>query len=267
MHKNRTAGFAIPVVFLLALAPVARATDAEYVGQLGTPNLRVEGVSAPSGTVLVSPSLVASAGDPGLVYLSNGRSLALAPDTEVSLEAMDKQAVQVAVNSGAAAYRTSAGEVLRVEAAGSVVLDQEGQIGTGMEVDARVATLAAAAAGGDELLTVDSVDAIDAGERVLLRSPDGAIQEIHCIDSLDPAGPTVDLSGELGVPFPAGTLLIQGDEVRAAIEAGEAVDVCAIIAGPREALGKALGSVVYGLVIGKLLGGDEEVSPSRPGAR
>lgn len=170
----------------LALAPAlilpGPALAAEVLGQVASSGLRVEGVSAPSGTTLISPILLATDAEPGLVYLSNGRTLAIGPHTEVSLasvsgpqpglvDTVDRldeldqvqpiDRVKVAVHRGLVAYRGDDGEIVSVGRADAVYLDQEQVIGEGRRIAGLVAVLTATAAAGDSALRVDSTDRVD----------------------------------------------------------------------------------------------------------
>lgn len=259
---------------LLCLVLPGVAVAADILGQVASPGIRVEGVSTPVGATLMSPSLVATTAGPGLVYLSNGRTLAIGPRTEVSLAAVSDAEVEVAVHVGEVAYRAHDGEVMTVGRSGSFVLEQEEVIGEGRRVVGLVAVLTAAAAAGESVLQVDAADRLDPDLKVLVRTADGAIQEVHCIESVSVAEFEVELQEALAVGFPTGGHLIQGSEVQEAVDRGDAEDWCELPAAgwsAQKKLAVAAASVLGAFAVvdfaegaDRPVGEAEEVSKRRP---
>lgn len=240
------------------------ASAAEILGQVASSGMRVEGLSAPSGATLMSPSLLATGDDPGIVYLSNGRTLAIGPRTEVSLAAKSAAEVEVAVHVGEVAFRGADGAVRTVGSAGAFVLDQEEVIGEGRRVTGLVGVLTASALAGDTLLQVDRTDGIDVSQKVLIRTPDGAVQEVHCIDTANQEAKEVELKEPLSVNYPQGAQLIQGAPVQQALESGEAEDLCGLPAAAWSSQKKlAVGAAAVLGAFALVDFGDGEDAPTR----
>ncbi len=280
---------ALPALAALALILPGAAPTAEVLGQVASSGLQVEGLSAPSGTTLVSPILVATEAEPGLVYLSSGKTLALGPHTEISLastsrsgeelgaaETHDLRQVHMAVHRGVVAYRSDDGEIVSVGRADAVYFDQEQVIGEGRRVTGLVAVLTATAAAGDSVLQVDATDRVSSDAKVLIRTADGAIQEVHCIESVDAVSLEVVLENALRAGFPAGAQLVQGAAVQEALDRGDAEDFCRATGAAGWSAAKKLavaGATVlgaYGLYDyfedddGRPVDEEEEVSKRRP---
>lgn len=220
----------IPLLVTLVAVLAGSPAGADGVmGQVASKGIKLEGLQAPSGTTISSPALLETGGTAGLVYLSNGRSLAIAPQTAVSLETLGEGGVKVAVLSGTVAFRSLEGELLAVESKGSVVLNQEGEIGEGrpiaMNQDQVVAHLMELARRGENRVDVDTVESMlqTREGRLVLRSADGEAQQLACINRIrerkaqrastarEDRWPWVSLQSELDAEFARQDMVIQGE--------------------------------------------------------
>ena len=134
-HRGSTA---IVLILLLPVWPalVAPAGAASVMGQVATGQVRVDGLSVPDGTTLISPSTVATGAEPALVYLENGQVLAMGPATSAYLETVQGTRVQATVSSGSLLVKKPTGRIMTVASNSVVLFDQEGaqQIGEGKRV-------------------------------------------------------------------------------------------------------------------------------------
>jgi hypothetical protein len=126
------------LIMLLPIWPalVAPASAASVMGQVATGQVRVDGLSVPDGTTLLSPSTVVTGSEPALVYLENGQVLAMGPASTAYLETVQGSRVQATVHSGSLLVKRPTGRIMTVASNSVVLFDQEGaqQIGEGKRV-------------------------------------------------------------------------------------------------------------------------------------
>lgn len=124
--------------FALALAALAIVSAplmaAVPVGQVVGDGATLDGVAVPSGTTLLSPSVVETADEPVILHLSNGQALTMGPESSAVLESSFDGEIRLTVDQGEVALREPSGAVTTLAANSQVVLDSQGQIGEGARV-------------------------------------------------------------------------------------------------------------------------------------
>jgi hypothetical protein len=98
---------AVSMAFLLPIQPLLAAVS---IGQTASSDLLVDGVRVPSGTTLLSPSVVETGDSPAVLHLSTGGVIAVAPQSSALL-AGDDAGVRLAVQEGRVAYTSKTGQV------------------------------------------------------------------------------------------------------------------------------------------------------------
>lgn len=136
-NRSRVVLLTLLSLALTLVGPLARQAEAVVaVGQTATPGMRVDGVAVPTGTTLLSPSLV-EAGDRGaVIHLSNGQVVALSEGASAVVEGAGNGSIQVEMQSGKMAYADMSGTVTTVASNSRVVLDPAGQVGEGERITA-----------------------------------------------------------------------------------------------------------------------------------
>lgn len=135
MHKHRilAAVLALPVLCLATGASAA--SNVEILGTTASNEVRLDGYAVPSGTTLVSPSVVASAELPALVHLRGGHAIALAAGSEALFERSATGGIRLAVKAGMMEINEPGGSLIRLAANESHLLADENQIGEGLQVE------------------------------------------------------------------------------------------------------------------------------------
>jgi len=118
----KTAALALAV----AMAPISFVSAAVVLGQTASPGTKIDGLSVPSGTTLLSPSRVETGSRGGVVHLANGRVVAMGEESAARIEATDSGEIQLSVLSGRLAFTDDAGELTTVAADKRVLFGVEG---------------------------------------------------------------------------------------------------------------------------------------------
>ncbi|MEE2777175.1 MAG: hypothetical protein VYE73_10510 [Acidobacteriota bacterium] len=118
-------------MLLLALPPLSAAS---ILGQVGTNGTSVNGHWVPSGTTLLSDSVVATAEYPAVVHLNNGQTLRLGEASRALFQVADA-GLEVHVQAGTVAFNGGAGEAITLAPKSVLVLDQQGQAQEGTRVN------------------------------------------------------------------------------------------------------------------------------------
>ena len=100
----------------------------------------VDGTRVPSGTTILGPATVVSAEGAVIIHLTNGALLALDPESEVHLEALEDGSLRVGTDSGFLTVRELNGELMTVAAGSALTVDPGGKVLRGTERDISVGT-------------------------------------------------------------------------------------------------------------------------------
>ncbi len=134
MHKL-TRSCVFTVALTLAAATAGWPAAAGQLGQTVSGDLRIDGVSVPSGTTLLSPTLVHSGAATGLLRLDDDSLLGLDAGSTAYLESTPAGGVQVAVRSGTVSVASAEGESFQLAANSRLVLDPQGQVLEGEAIE------------------------------------------------------------------------------------------------------------------------------------
>ena len=214
-YKNKLA----LVVFIFFLSPTGFAQSPgplPVLGQVISPEMRMDGLSVPSGTTLLDATLLETGSYPAVIHLDSAL-LELAKDSSAYFERLPSGDVRVSVETGSLSFR-EAGEVLTVFADAELTIPQQtGQPAAAQEKGV-VAVLVENAVTGTLTLQVDDVSRIDPSQPILVKSRDSETQEVHYIASIQ--GTTVVVRAGLTSSFQAQDLIIQGDRAAVAAAGG-----------------------------------------------
>ena len=101
--------------FTLAVAPaLSLPAVADVLGQVALNEVKVDGTLVPTGTTVLSPSLVETGTYAGTVHLTNGRTVTLAPDSTAYLKSSEKGGVELAARRGQVQIADRNGETFQV---------------------------------------------------------------------------------------------------------------------------------------------------------
>jgi hypothetical protein len=117
----------------MAAGQVASA-DVTVVGQVALNELRMDGALVPTGTTVLSPSLLETGAFSSTIHLATGQSLKLAPNSSAYLEASSRGEVAVATRSGVVEVGRPFGEPIRL-ASNTVALLAPQEPATGAAVE------------------------------------------------------------------------------------------------------------------------------------
>ena len=109
---------------------------ATVVGQLLGPGARIDGVPAPGGTTLVSPSLLETRGRAVDIRLANGVSVKMEPNSTAVVQSSAADGIWFSVKGGTALVRDSLGDRQALPERGSLRLDSSGAVEVGYTPDA-----------------------------------------------------------------------------------------------------------------------------------
>ncbi len=135
LTKSLTKSSVLMVVLTLAVATTAWTAPAGYLGQTVSSDLRIDGVSVPSGTSVLSPTLIGSGDSDGLLRLDDNSILGLEPGSAAYLESTPSGGVQVAVRSGTVSVESADGESFKLAANSRITLDPQGQVLEGETIE------------------------------------------------------------------------------------------------------------------------------------
>ena len=134
-YKGSLQYLVAPIALVMAiLIPVQPVLAAVTVGQTASADAKVDGIRVPSGTTLISPTVVESGDAGAVIHLSNGEVVAMAPQSAARVADVDGS-VQLAVQKGNVAYTDNAGAVATLSPTETMLVSQEGQIQEGARID------------------------------------------------------------------------------------------------------------------------------------
>jgi len=211
------------------------------LGQVISDSVQMDGMSVPSGTTVLSNSVLATTQDPAFIHLGKGRVIQLHRNSSAYFEKTPSEAVQVNVRSGTLSYRSAGGELVTLPPE-SLIVFQAGALPVAdpQEEGLRV-VLVERAATGEDTIQVNDASRIDPRQPILLRSPDGRTQEIHYVEAFDENN--VKLISPLENTFEVNTRIIQDPDVVQQAPAAEAAEVGAV-AGVSVGTARALARVL-----------------------
>ena len=157
--------------------PAAPAGPVTALGQIATAGARLDGVAVPSGTTLLSPSLVETGATPAILHLRNGQVLALAAESAARLEGLASGAVRVVVKAGRISMVEPSGGAMTLAENSIVALSAEGpQVeATGAEEEeVRLCELVESTPAKFQLCTIDDPDAEEC-DWELLKVPENEV--------------------------------------------------------------------------------------------
>ncbi len=211
----------------MSQVPLASPESSPVLGQVLSNTFSLDGLSLPSGSTLLTDTLLKTTTSPAVVHLSEGQTIELARNSSAYFERTEAGQIRVVVRSGLLAYRTESGEIFTVPVGGELVFSQTQGPAVSTLARGVVAVLVERANQGQTLLQVNDTQRINLQDSILIRSDDGKPQEmeVHYIESVEQSGQEhrVVVSAPLGKTFNPQSLIVQGDEVEQAIAAGAVV--------------------------------------------
>ncbi len=227
--------------------PLASPESSPVLGQVLSKTFSLDGLSLPSGSTLLTETLLKTTTSPAVVHLSEGQTIELARNSSAYFERTEAGRIRVVVRSGLLAYRTESGEIFTVPVGGELLFSQTQGLAVSTLAGGVVAVLLEEAEQGQTLLQVNDTQRINPQDSILIRSDDGNPQEmeVHYIESVEQSGEEhrVLVSAPLGKTFAPQSLIVQGGEVEQAIAAG-AVEVGTALTGRgRVGVAAAVGAV------------------------
>ncbi|MEM7585194.1 MAG: hypothetical protein AAF560_17525 [Acidobacteriota bacterium] len=103
----------------------------QILGQTSSMNLRVDGTRVPSGTTLLSPSVLETSSEPARILLHEGQVLGLDKETRAQLQLGAGGNVEIIVDGGSVATQNAAGDWVTAFANQRLVFVQAAQSGSG----------------------------------------------------------------------------------------------------------------------------------------
>lgn len=114
------------VLFGLVLTVIATApVSAGVLGQVALNDARIDGALAPTGTTVMSPSLVETGNYPSTVHLSSGRTVSLGPNSSAYLKAGSEGGIELAARRGDVRVGDPSGETFQIASNTVAFLDDE----------------------------------------------------------------------------------------------------------------------------------------------
>lgn len=169
------------------------------LGQIIASNVSVDSMQVPSGTTLLGSTLVTTSKESAFVHLSSGHSIQLHRNSKAYIEKGPADVIQVSVRSGTLSYRTADGLATAIPAS-TVVFAPEVLPTSIPEHQGIKVVLVREAQAGARTIKVNDVSQLDSQMDLLIKSPDGRMQEVHRVESFD--GDNVILMASLGNSFP-----------------------------------------------------------------
>ena len=120
-HSKMLLAAGVAALLALAAQPVA----AGVVGQVISESAVVDGVSVPSGSTLLTDSLVVTRDEPVAIRLSSGRVLGVGENSSARFDEAARGGVAVAVVAGTVGYEDGDGGAVLLAQGTSALLDQE----------------------------------------------------------------------------------------------------------------------------------------------
>lgn len=244
--------FTVCFVAFFALSYGVMAAPNPALGLVVAKSVSMDGVKVPSGTTVLARTLLRTGSDPAFVHLSQGQVLQLDRNSSAYFESGESGETRVTVRSGTAAFQPAGAGLLRVAPESVILFPLSGPaVSTAQETTTVV--LVQSAEPGQATIIVNDARLMDPKNPILLKSPDGQVQEIHYIESFE--GNNVTLSAPLQNSFPANTSLIQNREaVTVASSAGVAVVGAAAGVSAGTALAGAAAGAAAGLSTAAVVG-------------
>jgi len=213
----------------MSQVPLASPESSPVLGQVLSDTFSLDGLPLPSGSTLLTDTVLKTTTSPAVVHLSEGQTIELARNSSAYFERTEAGQIRVAVRSGMLVYRTGSGEIFTVPAGGELVFSHAQGPAVSRLTRGVVAVLLEEANQGQTLLQVNDTERINPQNSILIRSGDGEPQEmeVHYIQSVEQSEEEhrVLVSAPLQKTFKPQSLIVQGDEVEKAIAAGATVVV------------------------------------------
>ncbi len=111
---------------------------AAVIGQVATGSMQLDGVAAPPGTTVMSETVLATGQDSATVYLQNGQTAMLEPETRARFEVNEGGELLASVGSGQLLVSQPSGEYVRIGSEEPASFNQEGTVGEGEAVESTV---------------------------------------------------------------------------------------------------------------------------------
>ena len=119
------------MTLLVGFSPLSAAT---ILGQIGTNGTSLDGHVVPSGTTLLSDSVVATGDHPAIVNLINGQTLLLGGQSKALFEKADA-GLAIHVQAGTLAFNAGADETVTLAPNSLLLLNESGQVQEGTRVN------------------------------------------------------------------------------------------------------------------------------------
>ena len=208
------------------VTPVTSPELSPVLGQVISNTFTMDKLPLPSGSTLLTETVLKTTTSPAVVHLSEGQIIELARNSSAYFERTEAGQIRVAVRSGILSYRTESGDIFTVPAGGELVFSKTQGAAVSTSVIGVVAVLLKEAGKGQTLLKVNDTVKINPQNSILIRD-DGEPQEmeVHYIQSLEQSEEEhrVTITAPLEKTFKPQALIVQGDEVEKAILAGATV--------------------------------------------
>ncbi|MCZ6626301.1 MAG: hypothetical protein O7B35_19030, partial [Deltaproteobacteria bacterium] len=108
----------------MSQVPLASPEPSPVLGQVLSNTFSLDGLSLPSGSTLLTETLLTTTTSPAVVHLSEGQTIELARNSSAYFERTEAGQIRVAVRSGLLAYRTGSGEIFTVPVGGELLFSQ-----------------------------------------------------------------------------------------------------------------------------------------------
>jgi len=190
------------------------------IGQVVATGVKMDGIAVPSGATIFSPSLLRTGDKPAAVRLVTGELLHLSGNSAASFEKSKNGEITVALNSGTLSYNRATGMIATAASPASVSFPQRR---TGAEIPAIaqqggiMALLTQAAHRGDLILHVNDASRMDEEARLMVKTRDGKVHEVHYAKSIDKN--KIVLKRPLEFDFQPEDMVFQGCECDEAVGA------------------------------------------------
>jgi SpoU rRNA methylase family enzyme len=181
------------------------------IGQVVAGGVRMDGIAAPSGTTIFSPSSLRTGAEPASVRLVTGELLHLGGNSTALFESVGAGQVRVEVDAGTLSYNQATGIMSTAASPASVSFPQRR---TGSEVptldppEGVQVVLTQPAHKGDTVLFVSDASRLNPDARLMVRTQDGQVHELHYIKSID--GNRIILTKPLEFDFSVNDIVLQG---------------------------------------------------------
>jgi hypothetical protein len=145
-HRGHNLKRPSTVFAVLALAAATAFAEGTLLGSLVRGKANVDGVSAPTGTSLLSPAQIETGVEAAVVHLRNGRVLAVDPATLARFE-MNNGLYRVSVERGSVHYVDGNGKLAALDSSRALAFDARGRESAGAPASGAPTAAGAAPAG------------------------------------------------------------------------------------------------------------------------